>query len=129
MQGHCQSGGVGQGNRVLCAPAYLTRSFAWKPAEIGQWLGVVGSASGFIGALLAGRRVDRCYAWGQHDARILLGIGLGPTLVAAFTDFILQDDAKLGYSLALLFAVACPVASIILLLGTGSMRRALDEAR
>ncbi|SEI51436.1 MFS transporter [Pseudomonas sp. NFACC07-1] len=183
---------------ALWAPAYLTRSFAWKPAEIGLWLGVVGTASGFIGALLAGQWVDRCYARGQHDAHmrwyaiscliscpivvagvlwdnpwvflaafacaqilvspimgiaaaalqiaspahlrgrlssiylfimILLGIGLGPTLVAAFTDFIFQDDAKLGYSLALLFAIACPVASIILLAGMKSMRRVLDGMR
>lgn len=60
-------------------------------------------------------------------AMILLGIGAGPSVVAAFTDFLFRDDAKLGYSLALLFALACPLASFILHLGKRPMRRAMSE--
>ncbi|WP_193452195.1 MFS transporter [Pseudomonas nitroreducens] len=58
---------------------------------------------------------------------ILLGIGAGPSVVAAFTDFLFRDDAKLGYSLALLFAMACPIAALILHLGRGSMRNAVSR--
>jgi len=35
----------------------------------------------------------------------LLGIGLGPTLPALFTDFVFGDEGKLGLSLALTAAL------------------------
>ncbi|MNQ56741.1 D-galactonate transporter [compost metagenome] len=181
---------------ALWAPAYLSRSFAWKPSEIGIWLGTVGTLGGLIGALLFGQLIDRQVARGKTDAHmklfsitclvscpiavvgvlwqdpyvflgaffavqilvspimgisaaalqiaapsrlrgrlssiylfvmILLGIGAGPSIVAAFTDFVFQDDAKLGYSLALLFALACPVAALILHLGRPSMRNTVAK--
>ncbi|WP_081263077.1 MFS transporter [Pseudomonas putida] len=58
---------------------------------------------------------------------ILLGIGAGPSVVAAFTDFLFADDAKLGNSLALLFAIACPLAALVLQLGRAAMSRAVEE--
>lgn len=181
---------------ALWAPTYLSRTFAWKPGEIGIWLGVVGTLGGVIGALTCGQIIDRQVARGRTDAHmrlfsmtclaslpvavigvlwhdpyvflgaffliqvlvspimgisaaalqiaapanlrgrlssiylfvmILLGIGAGPSIVAAFTDFLFQDDAKLGYSLALLFALACPLAALILQMGRGAMRVAVAE--
>jgi MFS family permease len=58
---------------------------------------------------------------------ILLGIGAGPSVVAAFTDFIFQDDAKVGYSLALIFVLACPLSALALHLGRPAMRSAVIE--
>lgn len=181
---------------ALWAPTYLYRTFAWKPAQVGIWLGAVGTLGGVIGALGCGQLIDRQVTRGRLDAHmrlfsitsllsvpvavigvlwhdpyvflaaffviqvlvspvmgisaaalqmaapanlrgrlsslylfvmILLGIGAGPSVVAAFTDFIFMDDAKVGYSLALIFALACPLAALALHLGRPAMRLAVVE--
>jgi hypothetical protein len=40
----------------------------------------------------------------------LVGAGLGPTLVALFTDHVFADEAQLPYSLALAAAITLPLA-------------------
>jgi MFS family permease len=70
---------------------------------------------------------------GQLNALFLLvmngvGLGLGPTLVGALTDFVFHDDARLGASLALVFAVLAPLAALILWSGSRSMREAVGRA-
>lgn len=55
----------------------------------------------------------------------LFGLALGPTVVAALTDFVFQDDMALPYSLAVMSALACPLAAVILGLGLKHYRRAL----
>ncbi|MFP3368580.1 MFS transporter [Pseudomonas sp. SIMBA_068] len=181
---------------ALWAPSYLHRAFAWKPAQIGVWLGVVGTLGGVMGAVGCGQLIDRQIARGRLDAHmrlfcftslvsvpiavvgvlwhdpyvflaaffiiqilvspimgisaaalqiatpaelrgrlssvylfvmILLGIGAGPSVVAAFTDFIFKDDSKVGYSLALIFALALPLAALALHLGRPAMRLAVKE--
>ncbi len=47
----------------------------------------------------------------------LIGLGLGPTLVAASTDYIFNDPKAVGYSLALSAAVSTPIALIFLYRG------------
>ena len=60
---------------------------------------------------------------------ILLGIGTGPSIVAAFTDFVLQDDAKIGWSL-ILTSVTCFMGGAVLLwTGKGHMRAEVLEQR
>ena len=53
----------------------------------------------------------------------VLGLALGPTLVAASTDYIFQDTMAVANSLALVSVVVGPVAVILLNLG----RRAYAE--
>ena len=59
----------------------------------------------------------------------LIGMGLGPTLLAATTDYIFQDDAALNKSIALFGAIIVPFAGLILFLGLPAVRRAVEEAR
>ena len=59
----------------------------------------------------------------------LIGLGLGPTVVAALTDFVFADDAAIGKSLALCGAVLCPVGALILWSGIKPIGRLLVEAR
>ncbi|MEH6588873.1 MAG: hypothetical protein V7746_01385 [Halioglobus sp.] len=56
----------------------------------------------------------------------LFGLALGPSLVAAMTDFVFVDDAALGQSLALLPVVVCPLAAGLLAWGLKYYRAALS---
>ncbi len=182
---------------MLWAPTYLSRAFAWKPVDIGLWLGLVGLASGALGAIMHGRVCDYLYGRGVKDAHlrwfglctliaapvgvagmlmhtptaffiaffvvnllvgpgmataasalqivtppslrgrvssiylfllILLGIGAGPSIVAAFTDFVFHDDTKIGSSLALMIGLCFPAAGLLLRLGMRPMREALTPS-
>ncbi len=59
----------------------------------------------------------------------LLGLGLGPTVVAATTDYIYQDDAAIGLSIATVAAVLVPLAVAIMLYGSAARRAAIEEAK
>ena len=57
----------------------------------------------------------------------LCGIGLGPTVVAAFTDKVFRSDAAVGDSMAVVFALATPISALLLWLSLKPYRRALTE--
>ena len=57
----------------------------------------------------------------------LIGLGLGPTVVASFTDFVFKDDAAIGQSLALTAAIMCPLAAVILLSGLKRVREMIED--
>jgi len=52
----------------------------------------------------------------------LLGLGLGPTIIALFTDYIFGDEAKLNYSIATVTVVFTLIAAVILLSGLQAYR-------
>lgn len=47
----------------------------------------------------------------------LIGIGLGPTIVAVFTDYVFKSEASVGYSLAIVGFLAPLTSAFILFLG------------
>jgi MFS family permease len=47
----------------------------------------------------------------------LIGLGLGPTAVALFTDYVFGDPLALGYSLAVLAGTAGPLSAIVIATG------------
>ena len=57
----------------------------------------------------------------------LVGLGFGPMLIALLTDNLFQDESALRYSIAIVTAVALPLAGIILT--SGFKRYARDLAR
>jgi MFS family permease len=57
----------------------------------------------------------------------LIGLGLGPTIVALFTDFVFMDDAAIGKSLALTAGIMCPLAALILLSGLRQVREMIEN--
>jgi MFS family permease len=59
----------------------------------------------------------------------LIGMGLGPTVLASMTDYVFKDDAMLNRSIALTGAVIIPIAALIIALGLPAVRRAVEEAR
>lgn len=56
----------------------------------------------------------------------IAGIGLGPTAVAAITDYGFGNEADLRYALAILAAVSLPGAAIALLAGLPHYRRSIQ---
>ncbi|MCJ2184289.1 MFS transporter [Novosphingobium sp. 1949] len=59
----------------------------------------------------------------------LIGSTLGPTAVAMVTDYVLGDPSRVGESIALVCAVASPLALVLLLVGMAGLRAArLREA-
>jgi len=59
----------------------------------------------------------------------LLGLGLGPTVVAMMTDFVFQDDAAIGKSLALTAAILGPLAIVIIASGRKHVLASIEEAQ
>ena len=55
----------------------------------------------------------------------LFGLGLGPTMVASFTDHLFHNDLALGKSIALTIAIAGPISAVLLLLARRPYREAL----
>ena len=58
----------------------------------------------------------------------LIGMGLGPTVVALMTDFVFQDDAAIAQSLALTAAIFCPLAMSIMWFGLKHVNAAIELA-
>ena len=56
----------------------------------------------------------------------LAGIGMGPTVVAFFTDIVFGRDDAVGYSLSALVALGVPLALLFLVGGLGAYRKALE---
>lgn len=55
----------------------------------------------------------------------LFGMGIGPTIVASFTDHVFANDAALGHSIAATIAITAPVAAILLGLARAPYRDAV----
>ncbi|ROS01814.1 putative MFS family arabinose efflux permease [Sinobacterium caligoides] len=55
----------------------------------------------------------------------LIGLTIGPAVVAFCTDFIFQDDSKLNYSLSLVVVIFAPLAALVVWSGLKDFRRAL----
>ncbi len=57
----------------------------------------------------------------------LIGLGLGPTVVAATTDFVFGYDAAIGKSIALCAAVLCPIGGLLLWSGMSKIKNEIDS--
>lgn len=57
----------------------------------------------------------------------LVGLGFGPMLMALLTDHLFGDDTALRYSIALVTAVALPLAAIVLTAGFSAFARDLTK--
>lgn len=58
----------------------------------------------------------------------VIGLGVGPTLVGALTDFVFRDDMKVGWSLAVVFLIFAPLAAVALHFGQRHMREAVQRS-
>jgi MFS family permease len=57
----------------------------------------------------------------------LIGIGLGPTVVALLTDFVFANDAAIGQSLALSAAILIPIACALIWIALPAIDEAIES--
>ena len=57
----------------------------------------------------------------------LIGLGLGPTVLAATTDYVFGADEAIGQAIALIGAVLCPLGALILWSGISAIRTEIDQ--
>jgi MFS family permease len=57
----------------------------------------------------------------------LIGLGLGSSIIAAFTDFVFGDEQSLRYSIALTGAIFLPIMAIMLAKGMPIYRAEIDR--
>lgn len=58
----------------------------------------------------------------------IFGVGLGPTIVAAITDYVYRNEMAVGYSLATAIAIITPTFAIILWIGLSHYCASLERA-
>jgi MFS family permease len=59
----------------------------------------------------------------------LIGFGLGPLVIAAFTDYLFHSEAAIGYSISLSFAIFGPAACLVFWYGLKPYRDSVIRAR
>jgi len=59
----------------------------------------------------------------------LVGLGLGPFLIASLTDYLFGSEAKLNYSLALYFTILGPLGCLVIWYGLGAYRESVIRAQ
>ena len=57
----------------------------------------------------------------------LVGLGVGPTVIGAMTDYVFQDPADIRYSLSLMVGIAAPIMVAMMLLAKHAYRQARVE--
>lgn len=57
----------------------------------------------------------------------LIGLGIGPTAVALFTDYVFRNDNSVGYSLAIVTGLAHLLSGLLLWAGLGPFRRRIAD--
>ena len=117
---------------ALPAGLYATLCGSEWPALSGVFAFLFACSMPFGGAIAALQEITPNQMRGQVAAIYLfslsfLGMGLGPTMVAAFTDHIFHADAALGQSLALSFVITVPLSAVVLALSRRPYRAALAD--
>jgi MFS family permease len=59
----------------------------------------------------------------------VIGFGLGPTLVAVFTDYVFQAESQVGLSLAVTGLILGPLGTLVIWLGMKPYGRSVAEAK
>lgn len=59
----------------------------------------------------------------------VIGFGMGPTIIALFTDFVFKDPGQLRYAMASAAAIIGPLAGLIFLMGITPYGESMKKAR
>ena len=113
---------------ICLAPIVDSLFLTW--ALIGIYLFFISSFAP-IGLLavsgISGNEVKGQMAAVHAFLMMAFGLSLGPQITAFFTDFVLMDESKLGYAIALTGALVLPVAAIFFKISSSSYQKAYEE--
>ena len=113
---------------ICLAPIVDSLFLTW--ALIGIYLFFISSFAP-IGLLavsgISGNEVKGQMAAVHAFLMMAFGLSLGPQITAFFTDFVLMDESKLGYAMALTGALVLPVAAIFFKISSPSYQKAYEE--
>ena len=113
---------------ICLAPIVDSLFLTW--ALIGIYLFFISSFAP-IGLLavsgISGNEVKGQMAAVHAFLMMAFGLSLGPQITAFFTDFVLMDESKLGYAMALTGALVLPVAAIFFIISSSSYQKAYEE--
>ena len=113
---------------ICLAPIVVSLFLTW--ALIGIYLFFISSFAP-IGLLavsgISGNEVKGQMAAVHAFLMMAFGLSLGPQITAFFTDFVLMDESKLGYAMALTGALVLPVAAIFFKISSSSYQKAYEE--
>jgi MFS family permease len=126
---------------VLCGVALLVPGYALfalmptpqlallalVPAVLGGSIPVAGGAAALM--VLAPNQMRAQVSALYYFTISLLGLGLGPSLVAFCTDFVFRDEASLRYSIAIVSVIAGSAAAIVLFTLRKPFRATVAAAR
>ncbi len=112
---------IGVTGMLLHTPEAFLTMFFFINFFIGPIMGIAASSLQLATPAPLRGRVSALYLF----VMIMFGIGAGPSVVAALTDFVFRDDTKLGLSLATTFAFAFPLCALFLSLGLKASREAV----
>ena len=59
----------------------------------------------------------------------LIGLGLGPFLIASLTDYVFGKESELNYSLALYFTILGPLGCLVIWYGLKAYRGSVIRAQ
>ena len=122
-------------NVIVLAPLFIAMALA-PTAGIAVTLMIVSMLVGTIHGGVAGAALQLVTP-NRLRARMvalyflvanLVGLGCGPTAMALVTDLVFHDDAALRYGIAIVTAVALPIAALILTLGLKPFARAVEAS-
>ena len=113
---------------ICLAPIVDSLFLTW--ALIGIYLFFISSFAP-IGLLavsgISGNEVKGQMAAVHAFLMMAFGLSLGPQITAFFTDFVLMDESKLGYAMALTGALVLPVAAIFFKISSPGYQKAYEE--
>jgi hypothetical protein len=115
---------VGIAAMVVSPNAYLAVAFLVLPTALAGFTGVAGAALQIVTPGRMRGQVSAVYVLVFN----MIGLGCGPTVVALFTDYVFRDDAMVGWSLLMTFAIFAPLAAGLLLLGARAIRKGVMQA-
>lgn len=91
---------------------------------VATWHGVAGAALQLITPNEVRAQITAVYFFVAN----LIGLGLGPPLIGAATDYLFADPAALRWSIALVSGVGMAIAALALWSGLKSYTRSMEEA-